>query len=1006
MQKVVDVDVDLKPTDIELAEISTSTITNTAKNISEVELRPSSLPSPKTEPSKTQPIRRHPGLVSGIGNKGDSGSFHTLRLRIQQHEEKLKKLEMNLKIRGKKPWKRTFYCSEYCRIKSLLFIGDSQSSFGAGIYLVLLIITIILSYGMALTETLRDTAAADAPYLRGNLQPNKYLNIQLVFVTIFAIDTFLRFLLADSWFGQIKETDGHRLLDPLRVLSRKPFFLDFWNYVDIISIAMVFVVGFSASFFIVLRIFRPVKNLAAFKIIIDTMRESFSLLTVSTFFLISVIVVFAFVILAFESCYNNDCQFVDGFSSAYFVVITMTSVGFGDQIPTTAASRVVAMLVMIIGSFYLAMPLAIVGAQFDKAWEEQEKLHKAKRSPEENILLEQIREKKLTVHERRERVVVLSYQILDNLHSLMGNMRLLAYDQSRAKIKVANSFEKTFKLIGHMLDELLILFPTYPISSRPKYVMINQNHDLGRVKRLKSLGSSTELDSKVLADIVDDIEKGSNFGRKKALSISSASSTGRKRFMKKNSFKTAAKSVSFGLKKDNIEKRDSDANISDVLTSLKIAASVDEREVEIKKIDDAMRGVSFLKTQVDVKTGTLRIVELSDTHTPDGIALKGHYWAGQQTKHPRDMSMTELLKKYREAQVRRSDVPSTFLLAFQRCTDCLFDSVHVNIELVQYNADNGCLKSKVWLILEAPESSPAAYWTRNVRLALTFFALMLVFIETTPEFNNYGPNSRHCKASVNQYCNWISTCVGEVDAFGDSQCRNLWSKTSYSQKDVDTLNPGCFPNVTSGYKGCVGVMTGKYSECDFPNEKVGMTMDKDVFGNKFLDYLGKSDTSKYKIKDRMQCQENVGSDIDYGTTFWSLELIFTIIFTVELFFRLVVATIPEDLIWFDWLSDFGNIIDILAVCTALVEFIGNTVDFGSESYTVWGWMWSHTGDPMTFRFLRLVVAVRFMLQQRHFKVSPVSFVFSFVLVVCIRMLLNHFSDQTYLFMYICIPLLY
>ena len=78
------------------------------------------------------------------------------------------------------------------------------------------------------------------------------------------------------------------------------------------------------------------------------------------------------------------------------------------------------------------------------------------------------------------------------------------------------------------------------------------------------------------------------------------------------------KSVSFGLKKDNIEKRDSDANISDVLTSLKIAASVDEREVEIKKIDDAMRGVSFLKTQVDVKTGTLRIVELSDTHTPDG----------------------------------------------------------------------------------------------------------------------------------------------------------------------------------------------------------------------------------------------------------------------------------------------------------------------------------------------------------------------------------------------------
>jgi len=397
------------------------------------------------------------------------------------------------------------------------------------------------------------------------------------------------------------------------------------------------------------------------------------------------------------------------------------------------------------------------------------------------------------------------------------------------------------------------------------------------------------------------------------------------------------------------------------------------RDVEITKMNAAMLGVSFLKRKISAETGLTHVVPLTGVHTPDGIPLVGHYWAGQTSKHARDMTVKELLNKYRMERSKRIGHPTQCDQSLRKCVSCFFNSVNVNTETVVYKANGGCLKSKIWLILEAPESSKLAYWTRNIRLAFTFFALLLVFVETTPEFNRYGVETRSCKASVNYYCNWISSCVGTTDISGDQICQNLWSKReAFTQEEVNAFNPGCFPNATSGYKGCIGEMDGEYSQCDFPNEKLGITMkQKNLFGEDFLKYLGKSDTSYKVIKDRMQCQNENGYGHDWYNTFWSFELVFTIIFFLELVVRLAVATIPDDLAWADWFSDFGNWIDILAVSTALLEFIGNTFDFGSNKYTVWGWMWFHTNDPMTFRFLRIVVAIRFMLQQRHFKVRIV-----------------------------------
>ena len=48
----------------------------------------------------------------------------------------------------------------------------------------------------------------------------------------------------------------------------------------------------------------------------------------------------------------------------------MTSVGYGDQIPQTQFASVVAAFAMLFGAFFMAMPIAIIGNNFERAWDQ------------------------------------------------------------------------------------------------------------------------------------------------------------------------------------------------------------------------------------------------------------------------------------------------------------------------------------------------------------------------------------------------------------------------------------------------------------------------------------------------------------------------------------------------------------------------------------------------------------------------------------------------------------
>lgn len=159
-------------------------------------------------------------------------------------------------------------------------------------------------------------------------------------------------------------------------VSKKPlrYIFSFYGIIDLLSILPMFFSLFLAGSHI-LSSFRILRLLRLFRVfrLIEFMEES-SRLKVALLASRAKIMVFLYTVMIISILIGTLMYYIEGpengFTSipksVFYTIVTLTTVGYGDMVPTTALGQFFSMVLMVIGYGIIAVPTGIVGVEIAK----------------------------------------------------------------------------------------------------------------------------------------------------------------------------------------------------------------------------------------------------------------------------------------------------------------------------------------------------------------------------------------------------------------------------------------------------------------------------------------------------------------------------------------------------------------------------------------------------------------------------------------------------------------
>ena len=175
--------------------------------------------------------------------------------------------------------------------------------------------------------------------------------INVFCILVFLVDYVARFITADFHYGD----------KSVRSFVRYPFsLLAIIDLVVILSLIAVVNSGFrllrTVRLLHVVRIFQHSRSLQLMKIVLK--RALRPLLFVASLDLIYIFMIAAIM-------FNEEPELFPSFlDSLYWAVITLTSVGYGDIVPTTELGRLIVSISSIMGIAVFALPTSVITAEY------------------------------------------------------------------------------------------------------------------------------------------------------------------------------------------------------------------------------------------------------------------------------------------------------------------------------------------------------------------------------------------------------------------------------------------------------------------------------------------------------------------------------------------------------------------------------------------------------------------------------------------------------------------
>jgi hypothetical protein len=210
--------------------------------------------------------------------------------------------------------------------------------------------------------------------------------LETFFTIVFSIEFILRAVVTPDRTLFMKDT-----LNWFDLVAILPFYIEFlvglfsgevpWNVETSGAVGQVLKL---VKLCRVLRVFKMTRQFPGSRLLYKTALYSYKALTVPMFFLLVFVLMFAAMLFYLEPGVWVDGTYVYAdtgeenpfqsiFSTFWIIIITITTVGYGDQSPKTVTGQFICVLAMIFGILYTAMPLAIVGSYFFDAYEAQQK---------------------------------------------------------------------------------------------------------------------------------------------------------------------------------------------------------------------------------------------------------------------------------------------------------------------------------------------------------------------------------------------------------------------------------------------------------------------------------------------------------------------------------------------------------------------------------------------------------------------------------------------------------
>ena len=164
----------------------------------------------------------------------------------------------------------------------------------------------------------------------------------------------------------------------LRVwVSKRPkkYIFSFYGIIDILAILPFYLVGFLDLRFLrafrILRIFRALKVIRYNKAI-QRFGVAFKLVKEEIVLFIACTIILIYITSAGIYYFENEAQpetFKSIFHSAWWSIVTLTTVGYGDVYPITLGGRIFTFFVLMIGVGLVTVPAGLVASALSKARE-------------------------------------------------------------------------------------------------------------------------------------------------------------------------------------------------------------------------------------------------------------------------------------------------------------------------------------------------------------------------------------------------------------------------------------------------------------------------------------------------------------------------------------------------------------------------------------------------------------------------------------------------------------